>query len=131
MDEANQEKTSFITSQGLFCYKVMPFGLKNAGATYQKLVNHMFCPQIEQNVEVYVDDMLVKTLDKGKHLDNLQETFDMLRQYNMKLNPSKSAFGISSGKFLRFMVSHRGIEANLDKIQVILDMKLPRSIKEV
>ena len=82
-------------------------------------------------MEVYVDDMLVKSLDKGKHLDDLQETFDTLRQYNMKLNPSKCTFGVSSGKFLRFMVSHREIKANLDKIQAILDMKPPRSIKEV
>ena len=71
MDEADQEKTSFVTSQNLFCYEVMPFGLKNAGATYQRLVNHMFCPQIGRNVEVYVDDILVKSLDEGKHLDNL------------------------------------------------------------
>jgi len=71
MDEANQEKTSFITSQGLFCYKVMPFNMKNAGATYQRLVNRMFHPQIGRNVKVYVDDMLVKSLDKGKHLDDL------------------------------------------------------------
>ena len=116
MDEVDQEKTSFITSQGLFCYKVMPFGLKNAGAMYQRLVNHMFRPQIGRNVEVYVDDMLVKSLGKGKHLDDLQETFDTLRQYNIKLNPSKCAFGVSSGKFLGFMVSHRGIEANPNKI---------------
>ena len=79
MDEADQEKISFVTSQGLFCYKVMPFGLKNAGATYQRLVNHMFRPQIGQNVEVYVDDMLVKSQDEGRHLDDLQETFDILR----------------------------------------------------
>ena len=79
MDEADQEKTSFITSQGLFCYKVMPFGLKNAGATYQRLVNHMFRPQIGWNVKVYVDDMLVKSIDEGSHLDNLQETFETLR----------------------------------------------------
>ena len=131
MDEVDQEKTSFVTSQGLFCYEVMPFGLKNAGATYQRLVNHMFCPQIGRNVEVYVDDMLVKSLDKGKHLDNLQETFDTLRWYNMKLNPSKCAFGVALGKFLEFMVSHRGIEANLEKIKAILDMKSPQNIKEV
>ena len=79
MDEADQEKTSFITSQSLFSYKVMPFGLKNVGATYQRLVNHMFRPQIGQNVEVYVDDMLVKSQDEGKHLDDLQETFDTLK----------------------------------------------------
>ena len=131
MDDADQEKTSFVTSQGLFYYKVMPFGLKNAGATYQRLVNHMFHPQIGRNVEVYVDDMLVKSQDEGKHLDDLQETFDTLRQYNMRLNPSKCAFGVSSGKFLGFMVSHRGIEANPDKIQAILNMEPPRNIKEV
>ena len=89
MDEADQEKTYFITSQGLFCYEVMPFELKNAGATYQQLVNHMFRPQIGRNVEVYVDDMLVKSLDEERHLDDLQETFNTLRRYNMKLNPSK------------------------------------------
>ena len=71
MDETNQKKTSFITSQGLFCYKVMPFGLKNVGATYQKLVNHMFRPQIGRNVEVYVDDMLVKSAKETKHLVDL------------------------------------------------------------
>ena len=71
MDEANQEKTSFITSQGLFCYKMIPFGLKNVGATYQRLVNHMFCPQIGRNVEVYVDDMQVKSARETQHLDDL------------------------------------------------------------
>ena len=116
LDEANQEKASFITNQGLFCYKVMPFDLKNAGSTYQRLVNHMFRPQIGRNVEVYVDDMLVKSLDEGSHLDDLEETFETLRRYKMKLNPSKCAFGVSSGKFLGFMVSQRGIEANPDKI---------------
>jgi len=131
MDESDQEKTSFITSQGLFCYKVMPFGLKNAGATYQRLVNHMFHPQIGRNVEVYVDDMLVKSLNEDKHLDDLQETFDTFIWYNMKLNPSKCAFGVLSGKFLGFMVSHRGIEVNPDKIQAILNMEPPRDIKEV
>ena len=125
MDEADQEKTSFVTSQGLFCYEVMPFGLKNAEATYQRLVNHMFRPQIGRNVEGYMDDTLMKSLDKGKHLDDLQETFDTLRRYNMKLNPSKCAFGVASVKFLGFMVSHRGIEANSEKIKSILDMKSP------
>ena len=105
MDEADQEKTSFITSQVLFCYKVMPFGLNNAGAPYQRLVNHMFRPQIGRNVEVYVDDILVKSLDEERHLDDLQETFDTLRRHQMKLNPNKCAFGVSSGKFLGFMVS--------------------------
>ena len=91
----------------------------------------MFRPQIGRNVEVYVDDMLVKSLDEERHLDDLQETFDTLRQHQMKLNPNKCAFGVSSGKFLGFMVSQRGIEANLDKIQAILDMEPPKNIKEV
>ena len=131
MDEADQEKTSIVTSQGLFCYEVMSFGLKNVRATYQRLVNHMFRPQIGRKVEVYVDDMLVKSLDEGKHLDDLQETFNTLRRYSMKLNPSKCAFRVVSGKFLEFMVSHRGIEANPEKIKAILDMKPPQNIKEV
>ena len=105
MDEADKEKTSFITSQGLFCYKVMPFSLKNAGATYQRLVNYMFRPQIGRNVKVYVDDMLVKSLDEERHLDDLRETFDTLRRHQMKLNPNKCVFGVSLGKFLGFMVS--------------------------
>ena len=109
----------------------MSFSLKNARVTYQRLVNHMFCPQIGRNVEVYLDDMLVKSLDENKHLDNLQETFDMLRRYNMKLNPSKCASGVSSGKFLGFMISHRGIKVNPDKIQAILNIELSRNIKEV
>ena len=82
-------------------------------------------------MEVYVDDMLVKSLDEERHLDDLQETFDTLRQYNIKLNLSKCAFGVLSGKFLGFMVSHRGIEANPDKIQAILNMEPLRNIKEV
>ena len=109
----------------------MPFSLKNAGVTYQRLVNHIFPPQIGRNVEVYIDEMLVKSLDKGSHLDDLQETFETLRRYKMKLNPSKCAFGVSLGKFLGFMVSQRGIEENPDKIQAILNMEPLKNIKEV
>ena len=109
MDESDQEKTSFVTSQGLFCYKVMPFGLKNAGATYQRLMNKMFAHQIGRNVQVYVDDMLVKSLHEVDHLDDLGKTFDTLRSFNMKLNPNKCPFGVIPGKFLGFMVSQRGI----------------------
>ena len=97
MDEANQEKTSFVTSQGLFCYKVMPFGLKNTGTTYQRLMNKMFSHQIGRNVQVYVNNMVVKSQRQDDHLDDLRETFDTLRSYNMKLNPSKCAFGVMAG----------------------------------
>ena len=92
MNEDDQERTSFVTSQGLFCYKVMPLGLKNAGVTYQRLMNKMFTHQIGRNVQVYVDDMLVKSLRENDHLDDLQKTFDTLRSYNKKLNPSKCVF---------------------------------------
>ena len=83
MKESDQEKTSFVTSQRLFCYKVIPFGLKNAGATYQRLMNKMFAHQIGRNVQVYVDDILVKSLYEVDHLDNLRETFDTLRSFNI------------------------------------------------
>ena len=92
----------------------MPFGLKNVGATYQRLVNCMFSHQIGRNVEVYVDNMLVKSKDEANHLDDLKETFGTLRKYNMKLNPTKCVFAIASRKFLGFMVSQQGIEANPD-----------------
>ena len=109
----------------------MSFGLKNAGATYQRLMNKIFHNQIGRNVEVYIDNMLVKTKNEANHLDDLEETFKTLRQYRMKLNPSKCVFGVSSGKFLGFMVSQRGIEANLDKIKAILEMAPPKKVKEV
>ena len=131
MEEVDQENTSFVTSQGLFCYKVMPFRLKNAGATYQRLMNKMFMHQIGRNVQVYVDDMLVKSLRKDNHLDNLRETFDTLRSYNMKLNPNKCAFGVMAGKFLGFMASQRGIEVNPEKIRAIMELEPPMTVKEV
>ena len=131
MEEADQEKTSFVTSQGLFCYKVMSFGLKNVGATYQRLMNKMFTHQIGRNVQVYVDDMLVKSLCEEDHLDDLRETFNTLRSYNMKLNPNKCAFGVTAGKFLGFMVSQRGIEVNLEKVRAIMELEPPRTVKEV
>ena len=109
----------------------MPYGLKNAGATYQRLVNKMFHDQIGRNVEVYVDDMLVKSKENEDHLTDLKETFQALRTYNMKLKPEKCAFGVSSGKFLGFMVSQRGIEANPDKIKAILEMSPLTTVKEV
>ena len=109
----------------------MPFGLKNAGATYQRLVNKMFNKQISRNMEVYVDDMLVKSKEELAHLDDLRETFTTLKQYQMKLNPSKCVFGVASGKFLGFMVSQRGIEANPEKVQAIINMVSPRTVKEV
>ena len=109
----------------------MPFGLKNAGATYQRLVNKIFQDQIGRNMEVYVDDMLVKSKEEVDHIKDLREAFETLRRHRMKLNPAKCAFGVASGKFLGFMVTQRGIEANPEKIKAILDMKHTSSKKEV
>jgi len=94
----------------------MPFRLKNAGVTYQRLVNKMFIQQIGRNIEVYVDDMLVKSMKEDCYLDNFRETFETLRLYDMKLNPNKCIFGVSLGKFLGFMVSQQGVKANPNKI---------------
>ena len=82
-------------------------------------------------MEVYIDDMLVKSTTAELHIAHLFEAFQILRNYNMKLNPAKCAFGVSTGKFLGFIVNHRGIEENPDKIKVVLDMPLPSGIKEV
>ena len=131
MDPGDKEKTSFVTAQGTYCYRVMPFGLKNARATYQRLVNRMFQKQIGTTMEVYIDDMLVKSTTAELHVDHLSEAFQILRNYKMKLNPTKCAFGVSAGKFLGFIVNHRGIEANPDKIKVVLNMPSPSGIKEV
>ena len=94
-------------------------------------MNKMFAHQIGRNVQVYVDDMLVKSLRENDHLNDLQETFDTLRSYNMKLNPSKSVFGVTAEKFLGFMVSQRGIEVNPKKVWAILELKPPRTMKAV
>jgi hypothetical protein len=91
----------------------------------------MFKDQIGRNVEVYVDDMLVKSLKSEDHLTDLEETFGVLRRYRMRLNPAKCAFGVSSGKFLGFMVSHRGIEANPKKIKAVLEMESPQNTKQL
>ena len=109
----------------------MPFGLKNAGAIYQRLMNCMFSHQFGRNVEVYIDDMLVKSKDEANHLDDLKESFSILCKYNMKLNPAKCVFVVASGKFLGFMVSQRGLEPNRDKVNAIIEVKSPKIMKEV
>ena len=108
MHPPDAEKTSFITPHGLYCYNVMPFGLKNAGETYQRLVKKIFRPLLGSTMEVYIDDMLVKSKQLPDHAAHLQQTFDLLREYGMKLNPLKCAFGVSVGRFLGFMVTQRG-----------------------
>ena len=121
MDPNDQEKTSFVTGQGTYCYRVMPFGLKNTGATYQRLVNKMFQKQIGASMEVYIDNMLIKSVKAELHITHLAEAFQVLKSYNMKLNLAKCAFGVSVGKFLGFIV----------KIKTVLDMLPPSNIKDI
>ena len=128
---ADEEKTAFLMPHGLYCYKVMPFGLKNASATYQRLMTKIFRPLVDRTMEVYIDDIVVKSKTRGDHTHHLQEVFHLLRRYDMKLNPSKCAFGVSVGKFLGFMVTQRGIEVSLDQIKVVMEAPAPRNKKKL
>nr|KYP54649.1 Retrovirus-related Pol polyprotein from transposon 297 family [Cajanus cajan] len=122
--------TSFITDRANYCYRVMPFGLKNAGATYQRLMDKVFHHQIGRNMEVYVDDMVVKTISATDHASDLAEVFAQIRKHNMRLNPEKCVFGVRGGRFLGFMITSRGIEANPEKCEAIIHMQSPQSVKE-
>ena len=110
----DQEKTAFVTPTGIYHYKVMLFGLKNVGSTYQRMMTRMFEPQLGKNIEIYVDDMVVKSKVVSEHLGDLDDIFDVLRRHKLRLNASKCSFGMGSGKFLGYMVTHRGIEVNPD-----------------
>ena len=116
--QARQGENRVMIEQDTYCYKVMPFGLKNVGATYQRLVNMMFKKQIGVTMKVYVDDIMVKGKQRLDHIRNLAETFNILRKYKMKLNPTKCTFGVSSGRFLRCLVTQRGIENYFDNFKV-------------
>jgi hypothetical protein len=109
----------------------MSFRLKNAGATYQRAIQACFKKQLNKNIEAYVDDVVVKTQNSGTLIANLEETFASLREYQWKLNPNKCVFGVPSGKLLSFIISHRGIEANSEKISAITKMKASTCIKDV
>ncbi|GKU93134.1 hypothetical protein SLEP1_g6759 [Rubroshorea leprosula] len=129
--EEDQDKTAFIAVGETYCYIVMPFGLKNAGATYQHFANKIFVLLKEKCVEVYVDDLIIKSRSLDQHLEDLEQVFNILQEYGMKLNPLKCTFGVKAGKFLGFMLTSRGIEANPEKVRAIIEMKPPASIKEV
>ena len=127
----DQEKTAFVTLVGNYHYKVMHFGLKNAGSTYQRMMTKMFEPQLGKNIEVYIDDMVVKSRLVSKHAMDLTSIFEILREHKLRLNASKCSFGLGSGKFLGYMVTHRGIEVNPDQIKVINNLQPPRNPKEI
>ncbi len=131
MNPADIPKTAFITPFGTFCHLRMPFGMRNAGATFARLVYKVLYKQLGRNVEAYVDDIIVKSRKAFNHASDLQDTFDNLHTAGMKLNPEKCVFGVRAGKLLGFLVSERGIEANPEKIDAIQQMKLPSSVCEV
>jgi dsDNA-binding SOS-regulon protein len=131
LKKEDEEKKAFITPYGVFCYQVMPFGLKNAGATYQRMMQNCLESQIGRNIQVYIDDMVITTRKEESLISDLAETFDNLNRYELKLNPTKCSFGVSVGQLLGFLVSARGIEANLEKIQVILTIGKPTKLHDI
>jgi hypothetical protein len=131
LKEEDQIKTSFITHFGAYVYTTMSFGLKNAGVTYQRAIQLCLADQLYCNVEAYVDDVVIKTRSHDEFIPDLEETFNSLRKCRWKLNPTKCIFGVPQGKLLGDIVSHRGIEANWEKITVITNMDAPRTIKDV
>ncbi|GKD59898.1 reverse transcriptase domain-containing protein [Tanacetum coccineum] len=131
MEKEDEEKTAFITSQGIFCYSKMLFGLKNAGSTYQRLVDKAFQRHIGRNLEVYVDDLVIKSHTEEEIIRDITETFKTLRQINMKLNPKKCTFGMQEGMFLGYKVSTNGLRACPDKADAVLSLPSLRCIKDV
>ncbi|RVW78804.1 Retrovirus-related Pol polyprotein from transposon 17.6 [Vitis vinifera] len=127
----DMEKTTFITKWGTYCYRVMPFGLKNAGATYQRVATTLFHDMMHKDVEVYVDDMIVKSQGRVDHLAALERFFERIQKFRLRLNPKKYTFRVTSGKLLGHMVSEQGIEVDPDKIRAILDIPMSRTEKEI
>jgi hypothetical protein len=119
LKKEDEERIVFITPYGIFCYQVMPFGLKNTGATYQRMMQNCLGSQIGRNIQIYIDDVVITTRKEESLISDLQETFDNLNRYKLKLNPTKCSFGVSTGQLLGFLVSRRGIEVP-EKIQAIL-----------
>jgi len=131
MKESNQLVTSFITPFGMFCYVTMPFGLKNAGATYQQCMLQVFRDLIGKTVEAYVDDIMVKSRKTSGLVADLDETFRCLKAKGIRLNLEKCVFGVPRGMLLGFIVSKRGIEANPEKVSTIANMGLICNLKGV
>ncbi|KAK5794203.1 hypothetical protein PVK06_035415 [Gossypium arboreum] len=127
----DMEKTTFLTMWGTFCYKVMPFALKNAGATYQRAMVTLFHDMMHKEIEVYVDDMIAKSRTAKEHIQVLRKLFLRLRKFQLKLNPAKYTFGAKSRKLLGFVVSEKGIEIDPGKVKAIQELSPSRTQKEV
>ena len=124
-------KTSFTTKWGVYCYLVMPFGLKNAGATNQRMATALLHDMIHKEIEVYVDDMMVKSPTREGHFEALDKFLARAERYNLRLNPKKCIFGVTSGKLLGHIMSQKGIEVDPDKVKAIREMPSPKNEKEV
>lgn len=120
MFQLDEENTTFVTSHGLYCYRVLSFGLKSVGTTYQRLMKKIFKPLIGWTVEVYIDNIVVKSKTWSEHTQLLEKILRLMRTYNMKLNLTKYVFCVRTGKFLGFMVTQRGIEVNRHQTKVVL-----------
>jgi len=131
MAPKDMEKTTFVTLWGTFCYKVMSFGLKNVGATYQRTMVALFHDMMHQEIEVYVDDIIAKSKTEEEHLVNLRKFFKRLRKYQLRLNPTKCTSGVKTGKLLAFIVSQKGIEVDPENVKAILEMPEPRTERKV
>ena len=127
----DQKKMSFVTLVRNYHYKVMSFGLKNARSTYQRMMTKMFETQMGKNIEVYIDDMVVKSKMMFEHIGDLTNIFKILRGRKLRLNASKCSFGVDLGKFLGYMVTHRGIEINPDQVKAINNLQPLRNPKEI
>jgi hypothetical protein len=124
----NEDKTAFITPYGVYFYMTMTFRLKNTGATYQRCMQACLKEQIGRNIEVYIDDIIIKMAKADSLLDDLREIFVNLDRYSIKLNPKKCSFGVPTGQLLGYLISERGIEGNPEKIQVITNMQPPKTL---
>jgi len=131
MAPKDREKTSFIMPWGTFCYRVMSFGLINAGDTYQRGMTTFFHDMIHEEIEVYVDYMIVKSDTEEEHVEYLLKIFQRLRKYQLHLNPNKCTLGVRSGKLLGFIISQKGIEVDPNKVRAIREMSAPKTEKQV
>lgn len=113
MDPKNMTNTTFTIECGIYCYIVMPFGNKNAWTTYQRMATTLLDDMKHNEVEVYVDDMIENSIDREGHVTNLRKFFERIKEYKLRLNPQKCTFGMTTKKFLGFLVNDRGIEVDL------------------
>jgi len=127
----DKKHTSFRTLLGVFCYTVMPFRLKNVGATYQRAMNVIFHEHTYKTMECYVDDIAVKSRAKGDNIADLKTVFDIMRVHQLKMNPTKSFLGVTSGKFLGFVVTFKGIHLDSEKVRDVQEMQPPKSLREL